>query len=99
MTEKLRKQARDSSTEKNRHEISERIIPVGNRKTMLTIQLNTYEERKKTSDYAFETKQLERKELIEKLSLKNKNKQTKTTSIKKQKKTQTVDNIEIGEEE
>ena len=79
--------------------VSERIIPVGNRKTMLTIQLNTYEERKKTSDYAFETKQLERKELIEKLSLKNKNKQTKTTSIKKQKKTQTVDNIEIGEEE
>ncbi len=79
--------------------VSERIIPVGNRKTMLTIQLNTYEERKKTSDYAFETKQLERKELIERLSLKNKNKNTKTTSIKKQKNTQTIDNIEIGEEE
>ena len=77
--------------------VTDRIIPPGNRKTMLTIQLNTYDERKKTSDYAFETKSLERKELIEKLSLKKTTKSKKSKS-KGETKTEIVDNIEIGEE-
>ena len=33
--------------------VKERIIPVGNRTTMLTIQLETYHERKLTSDIAY----------------------------------------------
>ena len=37
---------------------------------MLTIQLETYTERKKSSDTIFETKALERKELLSKLNIK-----------------------------
>lgn len=47
----------------------ERIIPVGNRKTMLTIQLETYVERKVSSDTIYETKALERKELLNKMRI------------------------------
>ncbi|MBP5694950.1 MAG: flippase-like domain-containing protein [Bacilli bacterium] len=80
--------------------VADRIIPVANRKTMLTIQLNTYEERKKTSDYAFETKSLERKELISKLTLKKSTKPKKSSSKSRKKKQEPfVENIEIGEEE
>ncbi len=50
--------------------LKDRVIPVGDRKTMLTIQLETYTERKKSSDTIFETKALERKELLSKLNIK-----------------------------
>ena len=49
--------------------VKERIVPVGDRKTMLTIQLATYQERKETSDIAYETRVMERKELIERMKL------------------------------
>lgn len=47
----------------------DRVIPVGNRKTMLTIQLETYSERKLSSDTIYETRALERKELLNKLKI------------------------------
>ena len=59
--------------------VSERIVPVGNKKTMLTIQLETYIERKETSDIAYSTRVMERKELLQKMKIikpKSKNKKS-----------------------
>lgn len=62
--------------------VSERIVPVGNKKTMLTIQLETYNERKETSDIAYSTRVMERKELLQKMKLiKPKLKNKKSTKI------------------
>lgn len=54
--------------------VKERIVPVGDRKTMLTIQLETYSERKVTSDIAYETRVMERKEFLKKMKLVKKDK-------------------------
>ena len=47
--------------------VKDRIVPVGDKKTMLTIQLTTYAERKETSDIAYETRVMERKELLQRM--------------------------------
>lgn len=60
--------------------VKERIIPVGNRTTMLTIQLETYHERKLTSDIAYETAIHDRKELLKKVS-DGKNKRKHKTAV------------------
>lgn len=72
--------------------IAERIVPVGDKKTMLTISLETYQERKFTSDIAYETRVMERKELLERI----KNTTKKNTSKKKRSKND--DSEEIKEE-
>lgn len=54
--------------------VKERIVPVGDRKTMLTIQLETYSERKVSSDIAYETRVMERKEFLKKMKIVKKNK-------------------------
>lgn len=77
----------------------ERIIPVGNRKTMLTIQLETYVERKVSSDTIYETKALERKELLNKLKLGgHKEKRTKEINFESSV-IDEEDNLIIGEKD
>lgn len=79
--------------------LSERVYPVSDRTTMLTIQLETYEERKASSDTIYETKMLERKEIIEKI-VKPKNKKNQKTpqkSAKKKKEEKLIDNDEEKE--
>ena len=65
--------------------VKERIIPVGNRTTMLTIQLETFNERKLTSDIAYETAVHDRKELLSKVkeSKKRKNSNKNHKKVKK----------------
>lgn len=82
--------------------VKERIIPVGNRKTMLTIQLETYAERKASSDTIYETKALERKQMLEKIIHHDKNKKTREISISQNeniKKIEYEDKIVIGDDD
>lgn len=79
--------------------VKDRIIPVGNRKTMLTIQLETYTERKASSDTLYETKALERKQVLEKIMRHDKTKKN-TTSIETKKEVKEYeDKIVIGDDE
>lgn len=83
--------------------VQDRIIPVANKHTMLTIQLETYQERKVSSDTIYETKMLERKELLDKIMMKEKRKK-KTAAINtlKQKdaqETEEIDTLTIGEDD
>ena len=67
--------------------VKDRILPVGDKKTMLTIQLSTYAERKETSDIAYETRVMERKELIQKMiKFKDKSDKEKSGKISKKEK-------------
>ena len=81
--------------------MKERIVPVGDRRTMLTLQLETYAERKETSDIAYQTSVMERKEFIEKvkrLTKKDPNKKTGKINLDKVK-TNKKDGKEEKEEE
>lgn len=79
---------------------SERIVPVGNKKTMLTIQLATYEERKVSSDTVYETKMLERKEILKKLNPVNvKKKQTKLSKSESKRTKNSTDELNVGDDE
>lgn len=75
----------------------DRIIPVGNRKTMLTIQMETYVERKESSDTIYETKALERRELLNKLKIGG-HKELKTTEINIESKEE-IEDIVVGEKD
>lgn len=67
--------------------VKDRILPVGDKKTMLTIQLSTYAERKETSDIAYETRVMERKELLQKMmKFKDKSDKDKSGKISKKEK-------------
>lgn len=76
----------------------ERVIPVGNRKTMLTIQMETYVERKASSDTIYETKALERRELLNKLKIGG-HKVPKTTEINIESTIMNDEDIVIGEKD
>ena len=70
--------------------VKDRILPVGDKKTMLTIQLSTYAERKETSDIAYETRVMERKELLQRMikfsSKSEKDKESKSKKDRSEKK-------------
>ena len=70
--------------------VKDRILPVGDKKTMLTIQLSTYAERKETSDIAYETRVMERKELLQRMikfsSKSEKDKESKSKKERSEKK-------------
>lgn len=78
--------------------VKDRIIPVGNRKTMLTIQLETYTERKASSDTLYETKALERKQILDKIMRHDKNKKNTISVDVKQEINKDEDKIIIGED-
>lgn len=79
--------------------LSERMYPVGDRTTMLTIQLETYDERKSSSDTIYETKMLERKEIFDKIvkSKGSKNRKTPQKSAKNKKNAEKSEVIEEAE--
>ena len=66
----------------------------------MEIQLATYEERKVSSDTVYETKMLERKEILKKLNPVNvKKKQTKLSKPESKRAKNSTDELNVGDDE